>query len=56
MKLHLPALGGLLTTIGGLVVSPAVLGLVPPHWSAAIVAAGAAVQAVTKAIHHEPGD
>lgn len=50
--IRLPALGGLLTTIGGMVLSPLVLNVVPPHWAAAIVAVGSAVQAVTKAIHH----
>lgn len=53
MKLHLPALGGLLTTIVGLAGSPLVSNVIPAHWAAAIVAVGAAVQAVTKAIQHQ---
>lgn len=51
MKIHFPALGGLLTTIVGLAGSPLVSGVIPAHWAAAVVAVGAAVQAVTQAIH-----
>jgi hypothetical protein len=50
-KLHLPALVALGTTAFGVVSSPLVMGLVPPHWAAVIVGAGALAQSLTKALH-----
>lgn len=51
MKFHWPALLALLTTLTGLVTSPIVLNVVPPQWAAVIVAVGALVQSLTKALH-----
>lgn len=50
-KLHFPALVALGTTAFGVISSPLVTGLIPPHWAAVIVGAGALAQSVTKALH-----
>lgn len=50
-RLHLAGLVGALTTASGLLASPLVAGLLPPHWAAAMIAVGGAIQAVTRAVH-----
>lgn len=51
-KLHLAGIVGALTTLGGLLTSPLVTGIVhDPKWSAVIVAAGSLIQAATRAVH-----
>lgn len=53
MKKKLPAILALLTTTIGLVTSPLVLDLLPPHWSATVIAFGGFVQALTKSLKGE---
>lgn len=61
-RIHLPALGGLLSSVVGLIglanrpdVAPVLHDIAPsvltPEWSAALTAVGVAVLTVSKAIH-----
>lgn len=49
------AIGAFLVTAFGVVSSPAVLHLIPPQYSALVVAVGAIIQATSDAVHHGPG-
>lgn len=51
MKLHWPAVLGVLTTLAGVASSPAVLGVLPAKWAVVVTTTGALIQALTKALH-----
>ena len=55
VKSKVPGILALLTTLAGLISSPALLGLIPNKYAAIIIAFGALLQAVTKAINHTEG-
>ena len=55
VKSKVPAILALLTTLVGLISSPALLGLIPNKYAAIIIAFGALLQAVTKAVNHTEG-
>lgn len=44
----------LITTAFGLIASPAVMSLIPPHYAAIIIAIGAGWAAFTDALHKAP--
>lgn len=50
-KIHWTAVVGIVTTLAGLVSLPEVSGLLPGDVATKVIAAGAVIQAVTKAIH-----
>jgi hypothetical protein len=50
-KPHTAGILAALVTIGGIVTSPVVAGLLPGKYAAAITAAGALLQAFTKPVH-----
>jgi len=55
VKSKIPAILALLTTLAGLVSSPVLLGLIPAKYAAVVIAFGALLQAVTKAVNHTEG-
>lgn len=50
-RLHLAGLASMATTLGGLLLSPEILGVLSPKWSAVVIAAGTLAQAATRAVH-----
>lgn len=50
-KFHLAGVFGAVTTLSGLLALPEVANLLPGEWAAAVIAVGAAIQAVTRAVH-----
>ena len=52
-KVNKGALLGAALTVGGLLTSPLLIGLVPAHWAAVLIGTGSLIQAVTKALLHE---
>lgn len=53
-RIRLPALGGLLVSLGGLAAHPEILGLLPEKAAILVSVIGAAIQAYTKAIARTP--
>ncbi len=53
-RIRLPALGGVLVSVGGLLAHPEILNFLPEKWAVAVSAVGIAIQAVTKAITRTP--
>jgi hypothetical protein len=49
-KIHWPAIGAAAVSVLGVASSPAVLGLLPPQWAAAVAGAGIIAQAFTKPV------
>lgn len=50
-RIHWPGTIGALTTLFGILSLPEVLALLPAKYAATLIGLGAAVQAVTKAVH-----
>jgi hypothetical protein len=50
-KLHLAGIVGALTTAIGLISLPEVTGLLPPKTAAIVIAVGAVIQGLTRAVH-----
>lgn len=50
-KLHLAGVVGAVTTVAGIMSLPEVLNLLPPKVAAGVIAAGAVIQALTRAVH-----
>lgn len=49
-KLHLAGAFSALTSLAGIIASPAVLGILPPKWAAGVAIAGVVLQSVTKPV------
>lgn len=49
-KPHTAGIAAALTTLAGIVLSPAVLGVLPPKWAAALTIVGVVLQAATKGV------
>jgi hypothetical protein len=53
-RIRLPALGGILVSVGGLLSHPEILNLLPEKWALVASASGILIQAVTKALVRTP--
>jgi hypothetical protein len=50
-KPHTAGIVAALTTFAGVALSPAILGILPPKWAAAVTLTGIVAQSLTKAVH-----